>query len=222
MVPDSVGVTDHFPHAPPERATSAPPLSDALLLAHLPCGVIAVDSGGQVTHVNLNAASLWPALSAVTGPQSLAPPAEGWRISVESLLARALRGEDPPTVEILAGPHGAAETLLVRVVVTPLRDGDGCIAGAVAVCTAVPEAKRPAGLPARQVEAQVRANRELVRSNNELLQFASVASHDLQEPLRKILAFGDRLRRSDGSSSERARARFAGSDARGSRSYADA
>jgi two-component system, LuxR family, sensor kinase FixL len=34
----------------------------------------------------------------------------------------------------------------------------------------------------------------LRKSNEELQNFASVASHDLQEPLRKIQAFGDRLR----------------------------
>jgi len=41
-------------------------------------------------------------------------------------------------------------------------------------------------------------HRELERSNAALDEFASVASHDLQEPVRKVLSFGDRLKSSAG------------------------
>jgi signal transduction histidine kinase len=52
----------------------------------------------------------------------------------------------------------------------------------------------------RNAKAQVEAaNRELQRSNDNLQSFAYIASHDLQEPLRKIESFGDLLNTQFGS-----------------------
>lgn len=69
-----------------------------------------------------------------------------------------------------------------------VRDSAGIPYRMAGSMTDISDRKAAAQQLARQTE-------ELARSNQELEQFAYIASHDLQEPLRKIEAFGDRLKR---------------------------
>ncbi|MEI9935788.1 MAG: ATP-binding protein [Pseudomonadota bacterium] len=69
----------------------------------------------------------------------------------------------------------------------PVRDGALVITRWLGTCTDIDERKR--------TEDQLRASTlMLTQSNRELEEFATVASHDLQEPLRKIHAFVSCLR----------------------------
>jgi len=69
----------------------------------------------------------------------------------------------------------------------PVHNDSGVISRWFGTCTDIDERKR--------MEDQLRATTVMLRqSNRELEEFASVASHDLQEPLRKIRAFVECLR----------------------------
>jgi light-regulated signal transduction histidine kinase (bacteriophytochrome) len=76
----------------------------------------------------------------------------------------------------------------------PLRDQNGKIIGLVGIGRDITERKH-AEDSLRSSEAKLRQSTvQLERSNHELQDFAYVASHDLQEPLRKIVVFGERLK----------------------------
>ncbi len=69
----------------------------------------------------------------------------------------------------------------------PVRDSSGTITRWLGTCTDIDERKR--------TEDQLRSSTAmLVQSNRELEDFAAVASHDLQEPLRKVQSFVGYLR----------------------------
>lgn len=73
-----------------------------------------------------------------------------------------------------------------KVTFTPVRNSTGEVFSVMVVMHDITDIK----LAQKNLEVKVD---ELNRSNSDLEQFAYVASHDLQEPLRKIRAFGDRL-----------------------------
>ena len=96
-------------------------------------------------------------------------------------LARAFAGETFTDAELVTIPsHAAPMKLLANG--CPILDPDGNKLGAVVTVRDVTQKKE-----AEQELQEI--NAELLQSNQELEQFAYVASHDLREPLRMVISF---------------------------------
>lgn len=74
------------------------------------------------------------------------------------------------------------------------RDPQGKVIGTVGITRDIHENKLTEEALRRSEEKLRQFTIQLERSNRELQDFAYVASHDLQEPLRKIVVFGERLK----------------------------
>ena len=119
---------------------------------------------------------------------------------IAGLSAWALsRGILRPVARLMTGTGRIAAGILDHRIEVETKDEFGLLAGSFNRMTEDLAASREAR---HKYEERLRVqaddlrslNEMLARSNRELEQFASVASHDLQEPLRKVQAFGDRLK----------------------------
>jgi PAS domain S-box-containing protein len=111
------------------------------------------------------------------------------RPATEAAWTAAVTGGSGYDVEFRIRRHdGAYRWFAVRGF--PVRDQTGRVGRWYGSCTDIDDRVRQERILEELVENRTAA---LMRSNEDLEKFAYIASHDLQEPLRKIQAFGSRL-----------------------------
>ena len=150
-------------------------------------GIVVADTSGKLLTFNEGAVKILGIKRDSTSPRDW-PKQYGMHLDdgitpcspEQSPLVRAINGESAENVEMLIVSAGnLSSSKWCSINLKPLKSPNGVIDGAVLVIQDTTERKMLAA--------------EAARSNADLQQFASVAAHDLQEPLRTVAGFGDML-----------------------------
>ncbi len=155
-------------------------------IASIGAGFLLADADGRVVMANHGFYEIFSAASVLGGQPTIealvqsqdrlwqAGATDAGRHWARAVIEQSQGGKPPADIELPSGRW-------LRVKGATTTEG-----GTVLLMTDITDIKQQETMLASQA-------RKLAASNNELEQFATVASHDLQEPLRKIEAFGGRL-----------------------------
>jgi PAS domain S-box-containing protein len=172
-------------------------------LSSIADGVIATDAAGVVSFINPVAAALsgWREETAVGHliEEVLILVREDTGEKIENPITDALRTEQTVGLEnhtVLVAKDG--RQIVVDDSASPIRDENGNVTGAVLVFRDVSERRRTQIALDGAREELIKTAAELKRSNEDLSQFAHIASHDLRSPLNTVSTLTELIARKYG------------------------